>query len=133
MNERDFIREYVSRRIVGGRPVRWADGRTTLGDFDGREWTLELFDIPLNERRLLQDPLWALRKQVWEQMGRALVFIFHTPEATERHYAWVRRKELPLLDTVQPGKVRLFPFPLTGQRRMDRRVIPAKPPNERAA
>jgi hypothetical protein len=130
--ERDFIQGYVSRS-AGGRPVRWVDARTSLGDFDGREWTLELFDIPRNERRQLQDQLWALRKQVWERMGHSLVFIFHTPEATEQHYAWVRQKEFRLLDTVQPGSVRLSSSTQTGKRRMDRRVIPARPPNERAA
>jgi hypothetical protein len=129
--ERDFIREYVSRSVEG-RPVRWADARTSLGDFDGREWTLELFDIPRNERRQLQDQLWDLRKEVWDRMGRSLVFIFHTPEATDQHYSWVRQKELRLLDTVQPGKVRLSPSPQTGQRKMDRRIIPARPPRRAA-
>jgi hypothetical protein len=132
MNERDFIREHVSR-IAGGRPVRWADARTTLGDFDGREWTLELFDIPWSERRRLQDELWALREEVWEGMGRALVLIMHTPESTERHYAWVRGEEALMVDTVRPGRARLPASSGDGRWRRDRRIIPARPASKRVA
>jgi hypothetical protein len=132
MNERDFIREYVSRR-AGGRPVRWADARTTRGDFDGREWTLELFDIPRSERRRLQDELWELREQVWARMGRALVLILHTPESTERHYSWVREEETRMVDTVRPGRARLPASSRDGQWRRDRRVIPVRPASRRVA
>lgn len=84
-----------------------------------------------------------MERKAWENLAAARLLLqgedpclnaaFHTPEATEQHYAWVRQKELRLLDTVQPGSVRLSPSTQTGKRRMDRRFIPARPPSERAA
>lgn len=128
VNERQVILSRV-KASVGGRPVRWTDDRTCRGDFEGREWTLELFDIPREEQRQLHRGFSELRKRFWQATGHSLTFIFHTPEATERHYAWVRHEELSLVDSalreVPPRR------PLRDNSNtalMTRRVIPATLP-----
>jgi hypothetical protein len=88
-SERECIRERVCS-LVNGRPVHWTDERTSLGDFDGREWTLEIFDVPDEQQRELHARLWGLKKLVWEQLHQSLTFIFHTPAETDRLYGWVR-------------------------------------------
>ncbi len=88
-SERESIRGRVCS-LVEGRPVRWADERTTLGDFAGREWTLEIFDVPEDQQRELLARLWGLKELVWEQLHKSLTFIFHTPAETDRLYGWVR-------------------------------------------
>jgi hypothetical protein len=122
VNERELIRSQVSR-IAGGRPTRWTDERTSLGDFDGREWTLEIFDVPVSESRALHARLWGLKKRVWKHLGHAMTTIFHTPEDTERFYPWVRSEEAPtLVDSGQPSVPRVS-VALLGQR-LDRDAIP---------
>ncbi|WNG46724.1 hypothetical protein F0U60_23350 [Archangium minus] len=92
VNEREAIRRKV-REAVGGRPVRWTDHRTTKGDFPGRDWALEIFDVPFSEQRELHGRLFlGIMRQVWEEKRLALTLIFHTPENTDRYYAWVREE-----------------------------------------
>lgn len=102
VNEREQIRKQASE-IVGGRIVRWTDGRTCPMYYEGWEWTLEFFDVPKSEQRELHRLLWHhLYERVWEQFGRGLVFIFHTPEDTNRLYPWVRREEAGASHPPQP-------------------------------
>jgi hypothetical protein len=92
VNEREEIRRKVME-AVGGRPVRWTDHRTTKGDFPGRDWSLEVFDVPFSEQRELHGQLFdGIMKQLWEEKRLALVILFHTPENTDRYYAWVREE-----------------------------------------
>lgn len=92
VNEREEIRRKV-RDAVGGRPVRWTDHRTTKGDFPGRDWALEIFDVPFAEQRDLHGRLFmGISRQVWEEKRVALTILFHTPENTDRYYAWVREE-----------------------------------------
>lgn len=92
VNEREEIRRKV-RDAVGGRPVRWTDHRTTKGDFPGRDWALEIFDVPFAEQRELHGRLFeGIMRQVWEEKRLALTLIFHTPENTDRYYAWIRQE-----------------------------------------
>ncbi|PTL77320.1 hypothetical protein [Vitiosangium sp. GDMCC 1.1324] len=92
VNEREEIRRRVME-AVGGRPVRWTDHRTTKGDFPGRDWALEIFDVPFAEQRELHGRLfWGIKRQVWEEKRLALTILFHTPENTDRYYAWVREE-----------------------------------------
>lgn len=89
VNEREEIRRKVME-LVGGRPVRWTEPRITRGGFPGRDWTLHVFDVPSSERRALRHRLWELGMKLWEEKRLALLFLFHTPENTERYYSWVR-------------------------------------------
>lgn len=92
VNEREEIRRQV-REIVGThRPVRWTDHRTTKGDFPGRDWALEVFDVPSSERRELNHRLWGLLTKLWDEKRVAVLVLFHTPENTDRYYSWVREE-----------------------------------------
>ena len=92
VNEREAIRRKV-REAVGGRPVRWTDHRTTKGDFPGRDWALEIFDVPFSEQRELHRRLfWEIKMPLLEEKRVALTLLFHTPENTDRYYAWVREE-----------------------------------------
>jgi hypothetical protein len=91
VNEREEIRREVLR-IAGGRPVRWTDERTSLGDFPGRDWALEVFDVPAAEYWDLHHRLSGLRWKFWDDHHRALTILFHTPEETTRLYSWVRQE-----------------------------------------
>ncbi|HYO53736.1 hypothetical protein [Archangium sp.] len=92
VNEREEIRRQV-REIVGNRPVRWTDHRTTKGDFPGRDWALEVFDVPSTERReLIHRLFWGLLTKLYDEKRVALLVLFHTPENTDRYYAWVREE-----------------------------------------
>ena len=92
MNEREFIRMRVSQ-VAGGHVTHWTDERTSIGDFDGRDWTLEIFDVPSSEQRELHARLWSLREVVRKSLGHSLTFIFHRPEETERLYPWARQAQ----------------------------------------
>ncbi len=96
ITERDAILGLV-RRHARKRPVRWTDSRTSTGDFDGREWTIEIFDVAKGDRRPLRESLWDLFGEVEKQTGMALSLVTHTPEDTTAHYSWVRA-ENPVRD-----------------------------------
>ena len=75
------------RATLPNYPVRWADDRTTLGDFEGREFALEIFNVPVEQQRSLYQHSRDLRKSSREILGSPILLIFHTPEATREHYA----------------------------------------------
>lgn len=83
--------EVLSRFQEALRPrlVRWTDEMTSFGDFEGRDLTLELFDIPAGEQRDTLRRLRELRRRCEEILGATLLLVFHTPEATRAHYAWL--------------------------------------------
>ena len=87
--DRERILGRVSE-LAGNRPVRWTDERTSQGDFEGRDWTVELFDVPAEEERSLLLRLIALKREIRASAGPALTFVTHTPENTTRFYPWVR-------------------------------------------
>lgn len=58
---------------------RWADHLTSAGDFEGRDFTLELFNVPLAEQRPLRRRLRAVLRQAEALLGSPLRLIFHTP------------------------------------------------------
>jgi hypothetical protein len=92
VNEREEIRRKVME-AVGGKPVRWTEPRITRGDFPGRDWALHVFDVPAEEQKELHSRLlWGLRQRLWEEKRVALLILFHTPENTDRYYAWVREE-----------------------------------------
>lgn len=94
-------------RSATGRPVRWAD-EGPGGDFEGRETTLEIFDVQDDDQKTLFLELSALRNEARQLLGERLRLLFHTPEATTRLYPGVRsdrsRVLLRLIST-RPRKV----------------------------
>jgi len=92
VNEREEIRRKVME-AVGGRPVRWTEPRITRGAFPGRDWALHVFDVPYSEQEELHGKLFdGIKQQVWDEKHVALLILFHTPENTDRYYAWVREE-----------------------------------------
>lgn len=82
-------REHVLPRISAafeGRPVRWADD-DVLGDYDGRERTLEVFNADAREQLELLHRFRPLRPDVEQLAGGPVVVIFHTTKETARLYA----------------------------------------------
>jgi hypothetical protein len=75
-------------------PVRWVDELTSKGDFDGREYALEFFSVPASEQSALRRRLRPVRKEAEDMLGRPIVLVFHTPEATAKHYEGVVRQNL---------------------------------------
>lgn len=88
INERDAILEVV-RRLASNRPVRWVDKNTSAGDFDGREWTVEVFDVAKSDRLTLREKLWDLFSAVRKHTGKPMSLVTHTPEDTTSFYAWL--------------------------------------------
>ncbi len=75
------------RDALKPRRVRWTDELSSLGDFEGRDLALEVFDIPLSEQRATFRKLRELRRRSEELLGAPVLVVFHTPDATGAHYA----------------------------------------------
>ena len=67
-------------------PLAWTDNWTTLGDYDGRDLAIEVFNIPSNRQRAFFGVLSQGRRELADEFGRPVVFVFHTPEVTARYY-----------------------------------------------
>jgi hypothetical protein len=91
MDRREQVRRMF--QLTTGKPVRWSDTRTSRGDFEGRDATLEVFDVPEDGQWALFRRLLAHRRAASEKMGSKVALVFHTPAETERLYAWVRAPE----------------------------------------
>lgn len=84
--------------LLDRRPVRWGE---MVGDYDGREHTLEIFDADANEQRGLLRKLRPVREALDEAAGGPIVLVFHTRAESRRLYADVvdawHRNELAAL------------------------------------
>lgn len=98
VNEREAIRQRVAE-IAGGRPVRWTDSRTTMGDFEGRDWALEIFDLSFEDYNALFPRFSELRREVRARLGEYLTILFHTPEDTQKFYSWIHSEPQPSADS----------------------------------
>ena len=78
---RDNIPQVVSN-LLGDRPTRWASG--TVGDYDGRERTLEVFEADAAEQLALLRQLRPVRSELHGAAGGPLVIVFHTRAESER-------------------------------------------------
>lgn len=72
------------------RPVRWSSSLPGLPGFDGREMTLEIFDVRADEQRPTRRALRSEKAVIEARLGEPIRLIFHTPEETTRLYPWVR-------------------------------------------
>ncbi|MBI5481922.1 MAG: hypothetical protein HY906_23915 [Deltaproteobacteria bacterium] len=70
--------------VLEGRPVRWASA--AVGDYDGRERTLEVFLADAAEQRPLLRLLRPLRPALEAGVGGPVVVVFHTWAETFRLY-----------------------------------------------
>jgi hypothetical protein len=81
-------RTVLARRVsalLDGRPVRW--GNELIGDYDGRERTLEVFNADASEQRALVSLLRPLRTELQAVLGGPVVVIFHTRSQSMLLYA----------------------------------------------
>ncbi|MBI5886171.1 MAG: hypothetical protein HZB85_06275 [Deltaproteobacteria bacterium] len=70
-------------------PLRWVDEKTSIGEFDGRDFAIDVFNISLAEQLNFLARIRDLRDKIHEMIGSRCLFIFHSPEATKRHYAHI--------------------------------------------
>ena len=81
------------------RPVRWAPADQLWGDYDGRDNTIEIFNVDGPEQRELYRGLRSLREQLEGELDSALIVIFHTRKESQRLYSdfitrqWVAEAE----------------------------------------
>lgn len=88
LDQREEVRRFFEKATE--RPVRWADSSTTLGDFDARGAALEIFDVAARDELNLLRVLRSAREWAKSLLARPVVIVFHTPQETDRLYAWVR-------------------------------------------
>jgi hypothetical protein len=72
------------REVFDGRPVRWAK---PVGDFDGRERTLDVFYADAFDQIGLLKRFQTARAKLEEAVGGPVIVIFHTTRETERLYS----------------------------------------------
>lgn len=68
-------------------PLRWADEATSRGDFDGRRFAIEVFEIDPSEQIPFLKKILDVRERAERDLGHRCLFIFHTRAATKEHYA----------------------------------------------
>src|SRR4030066_2241522 len=68
-------------------PLRCVDEETSLGDFDGREVAIDVFNIHVSEQIDFLTRIRQVRNKIREMIGHRGVFIFHSSESTRMHYA----------------------------------------------
>lgn len=80
---RDELPRAVSR-LIDNRPVRWA---RTVGDYDGRERTLQVFCADPGDQRALLERVDADRARLEATAGGPLILIFHSVRQSRERYA----------------------------------------------
>lgn len=93
-------REQVPDRVsdlLDGRPTRWVPSSMAVGDYDGRERTLEVFEAEGREQRALLRRLRDVRPDLERAIGGPLVILFHTLAETQRLYPQVRAERYRVL------------------------------------
>lgn len=67
--------------------LRWVDHKTTLGDFSGRDWAIDVFNVPVKKKHELYRLTGDFRTVLYRKYGISVMLISHTPEATEEFYS----------------------------------------------
>lgn len=86
LESRKKIIDLIEKKINYEYPLRWADEKTTLGDFDGREFTIDVFRIPISKQIDFLSAIRPIRNEITSIAGNRCLFIFHTPIATDKYY-----------------------------------------------
>lgn len=79
------VPRYISD-LLGGRAVRWVCADRLVGDYDGRQRSLEVFHASAGEQRKLLRIIRSVRAEIEGLIGGPLIVIFHTPDESERLY-----------------------------------------------
>jgi len=77
------------RDVFGGRPVAWADSRA-VGDYDGRERALDVFNAEARDQLELLTRFRPLRPEIEAVLGGPIIVLFHTTAETTRLYPEIR-------------------------------------------
>jgi hypothetical protein len=80
----DFVPQLVL--LFDGRPVRWAGPPQTLGDYEGNDRTLEVFNADAAEQLELLRRLRPMRDELESAAGGPVIIIFHTRKESARLY-----------------------------------------------
>ena len=83
-SSRDGLMQRISD-LLSGRPVRWA--QNVIGDYDGRDRTLEVFNADPAEQRDLFRRLRSVRQDMETRAGGPVIVIFHTTAESARLYS----------------------------------------------
>ena len=75
---------FLVSRLLGWRPVRWG---TPVGDYDGRDRTLHVFNADVPDQRRLRAEIDRQRASLQAAAGGPLVLIFHSVKQTRELYA----------------------------------------------
>ncbi|HEX4419606.1 MAG TPA: hypothetical protein VH165_16950 [Kofleriaceae bacterium] len=106
-----MTREAFLPRLIAlfdGRPVRWAVPPQTVGDYDGRERTLEVFDADVHEQRDLLRRFRPVRSELEAVTGGPVIVIFHTRNESARLYhEFVVGHQDAAGGRIKPGRVAL--------------------------
>jgi len=90
-------REAIIQRIAelfGDRPVRWADLAHFIGNYDGRDRTLEVFNTDASEQRASLRRMRPMREEIEAIAGGPVVVIFYTrAESARLHSEFVNVHE----------------------------------------
>lgn len=84
---RKAIIQLLEKTINYEYPIRWVDEKTTLGDFDGREFAIDIFRISVSEQLNFLKKIRTIREKIFELAENRCIFIFHTLEATKKYYS----------------------------------------------
>ena len=84
MSERAHVPERVS--VLLGRPARWLPSGFALGDYDGVERTLEVFNVDAREELSLRRMIRSHRAELEAAAGGSIVFVFHSRFESIRLY-----------------------------------------------
>jgi hypothetical protein len=76
---------YAVSELLGHRPVRWA---APLGDYDGRERTLEVFFVEASEQEGLLEQIWDRMPELETAAGGPIVVVFHGRAESMRRDAY---------------------------------------------
>ncbi|MDP2689548.1 MAG: hypothetical protein Q8P48_05500 [Deltaproteobacteria bacterium] len=85
-NRKDVIK-LIEKTIGYAYPLRWVDEKTSHGDFEGREFAMDVFRIPLAKQLEFLSQIRPIRDKIEELTGGNCLFIFHSPEATNKYYS----------------------------------------------
>src|SRR5215468_7063035 len=73
------------RDVFDGRPVAWGGSRA-VGDYDGRERTLDVFNADARNQLELLTRSRTLRPEIEAALGGPIIVLFHTTAGTTRLY-----------------------------------------------
>ncbi len=88
--KREQVPGFVSR-ILERRPVRWAPPERLVGDYDGRERTLQVFLADAADQRRLLVTIDQHRPALEAAAGGPFVVLFHSVRQTTERYGDVLR------------------------------------------